>query len=938
MKKSLASSSQNLSLPKQFKISALALVTGGILLSSGVNAGSLEGRVTDSQNRTYFEGAKVELKQLNKSVVSARDGFFRFDNLTEGQYTIVVTYLGAQQVEQSVTVNEEGVIQQNIVLAKSNKVLDEVLVIGHRAGQANAINRQKNASSLKSIVSADSIGQLPDQNAAEALQRLPGLFIQRDQGEGRFVGIRGIDPNLNNVTINGVNVPSPDAAARSVAMDVIPSELIQSLEVSKTVTSDMDASAIGGSIEVKSLSAFDNEGRNFSATVQESYNAQVSEASPKLSASFSDVFELDNNNRLGVATAISWFKRDFGSLNSETDGGWGEIEVEDQATGDDVDIFGAEEIEQRYYRITRERLGVALNLDLHTSSTDKYYLRTLWSEFSDDEFRLRNEYKFEKGAVNLASLTNNSASYTDAAMDRDTKDRYESQTIMSIVAGGENQLNDWLLEYSLGYSKSQEEEPNRVDIDFKGKGFDLGYQTSGSVPVLTQSTNAHDLSNFEMDEIAFADNLTEDEDLSIKFDVSKDFVLNNHNAEIKWGAKHSSREKFNSVNATIYDGGFKDVTGNQFASVVDDYELGDFGPGLSRSGIKDYFFANRSQFEVNQNDTDIENLGQSYVSQEDIFSAYGMLTVDIEKWHIVAGLRYEDTQFSTNGNRVELLVDDVADSESVAISSLAVDKDYSHFMPNLNVRYDYSQELVMRFALTQTLARPSFGDSAAFQLIETETTEDDGAIEVERKAEVGNPELDPYESNNLDFSVEYYPGHIGMLSASIFYKDIDNFIVLEEVEGNGHWDGFKEVLQHVNGGAASLQGIELAWNKNFDSGLMLGANGTFIDADDQLPQQADVVGNLMLGYENDNFSSRLSLSHKGKSFQFKDGDSGVYQDVHTQLDFSAKYYISDSMQVYFNAVNLTDEAYYLYHGSAAYNYQYETYGRSYELGFTFSSF
>ncbi|MGJ8681462.1 TonB-dependent receptor [Paraglaciecola sp.] len=920
------------------KKSILASLTSVAVMATYAHAGTIEGRVTDGDNRTYFEGARVELKQQNKSVISARDGFFRFDNLSAGQYTLVVTYLGAKPVEQTVTVSETGVITQNLSLANNAKEIDEVLVIGQRAGQANALNRQKNASSLKSIVSADSIGQLPDQNAAEALQRLPGMFIQRDQGEGRFVGIRGIDPNLNNVTINGVNVPSPEAGVRSVAMDVIPSELIQSLEVSKTVTSDMDASAVGGSIEVKSLSAFDRAGRNYSLTVQESYNAQVSEASPKLSASFSDIVELDNDNKLGVAAAVSWFERDFGSLNMETDGGWAEIEAEDAATGDDAEFFGAEEIEQRYYRITRERLGVAVNLDLHTSSTDKYFLRTLWSEFSDDEFRLRNEYKFADGAVDLTSLNNNSCSFAGAEMDRDTKDRYESQSIMSIVAGGENQLNDWTLEYTLGYSKSEEKEPDRIDVDFKGEDLDLAYLMSGPIPVLTQSANAHDLSNFELDEIVFEDNLTEDEDLSLKIDLTKDFVVNNHNAEFKWGAKLTQREKFNRLNSTVYDGGFNDASGAQFAVNIDDYDIGDFGPGFSRSAIKDYFFANQSQLEINANDTEINSLGQSYVSEEDVLAVYGMVTMDIDNWHVVAGVRLEDTQFSTSGNRVELVVDEVADTETVGVTPLAVEKDYSHFMPNLNVRYDMNEQLVMRFAYTQTIARPTFEDAAAFQLIETESKDDDGVIEIERKAEVGNPELDPYESTNLDFSVEYYPGHIGVLSASIFYKDIDNFIVLQEVEDNGQWDGFDEVLQKVNGGSASLQGFELAWTKNFDSGLMLSANGTFIDADDQLPQQADVVGNLMLGYENDNFSSRLSLSHKGKSFQFEDNDSGVYQDAHTQLDFSAKYYINDSMQVYFNAVNLTDEAYYLYHGSAAYNYQYETYGRSYELGFTFSSF
>lgn len=162
-------------------------------------------------------------------------------------------------------------------------------------------------------------------------------------------------------------------------------------------------------------------------------------------------------------------------------------------------------------------------------------------------------------------------------------------------------------------------------------------------------------------------------------------------------------------------------------------------------------------------------------------------------------------------------------------------------------------------------------------------------------------------------------------------------MVLAEVQNNGKWDGYEEVVQPINGGDASLTGLELAWTKNFDSGLFISANGTFVDTDDNLPNQADTLANLMLGYENNKFSVRLSTSYKSESFQFVDNDSSVYEDTHTQLDFTAKYYFSDTMQVYFNAVNLTDEPLYIYHGDRAYNYQYEEYGASFELGFTINS-
>jgi len=925
--------------PFSFKRSAIALACSIALFNGSALANDVafDGRIADSSNTVYFEGAKVSIKELGISTISARDGSFRFPKLAEGEYTLEITYVGVPKLERKITVDAVKGQSQTFVIGERSEAMDNIIVYGQRASQANAINRQKNANKIVSIVSADTIAQSPDQNAAEALQRLPGISIQRDQGEGRFVAIRGIDPNLNNVTINGVNVPSPESGVRSVAMDVIPSELIQSLEVSKTVTADMDASAIGGSIEVKSLSAFDRQGRSYSATVQGSYNELMEETSPKISGSFTDIYDL-SGSKLGIATAFSWFERKFGSNNVETDGGWAEFEFEDHASGDDVEVFSAEEIEQRYYEITRERLGAAINLDLHTSSTDKYYFRTLYSLFSDDEFRLRNEYKFDKGLIDSTSYTNNSAKFIDAEMDRDTKSRYEEQEILSLVLGGENQLNNWLVEYDLGYSKSSEKEPDRIDASFTGEDLNLGYTSTGDIPQLTQSDNAHDLSNFELDKIEYENNLSEDESISFKLDLTRDFVWNNNNGAFKFGVKHQAREKFTRLAAMIYDGGFGNVTGKDFSAATPNFDLDNFGPGLSQSTLSNYVLSNRSSFDLNQDESDINNAGGSFESKEDVSSAYAMVTVEIEDWQVIAGVRYEGTKFETSGSRVELVVDDVNDDESVNISAWNVSKDYNHILPNLNVKYTPSEQIVARFAYTETIARPTFGDSAAYQLIETETTEGDGGvIETERVAEVGNPDLDPYESSNLDLSIEYYPGNIGVLSAGLFYKNIDNYILQAEVQNNGEWDDFKEVIQAINGGSASLTGLELSWTKNFKSGLFISANGTFVNTDDKLPNQADTVGNIMFGYETNQFSTRLSTSYKSESFQFTDNDDSVYEDSHTQVDFTAKYYISDTMQVYFNAINLTDEPMYLYHGSDKYNYQYETYGSSFELGFTINS-
>ncbi len=189
------------------------------------------------------------------------------------------------------------------VMAEEEINLETVRVVGQAAQISKALNQQRNSNSIESVIHADDIGQLPDDNAAEALQRLPGVSVENDQGEGRFVTVRGLAPELNAVTINGTLVPSPEAGTRAVALDVLPSELVQSLSVVKTLTPDMDANSLGGTVNVQTLSGFDHDGLFYTTTVEGSHDTNVDETSPKVSGAISDVFDLANG-KLGVAPIV----------------------------------------------------------------------------------------------------------------------------------------------------------------------------------------------------------------------------------------------------------------------------------------------------------------------------------------------------------------------------------------------------------------------------------------------------------------------------------------------------------------------------------------------------------------------------------------------------------------------------------------------------------
>ena len=924
---------------KQF---SLRVFTGLALLFSIGQAladGRVEGRVTANDQITSLQGASVRIEALNRSAATGRDGRFSFGRVPAGSHTVSVRYLGAEIETIDISVQDGVTTSLDVVLGGT---MDEIIVTGIRAGTSRALNQQKTSDTVVSVISADEIGALPDQNVAEAVQRVPGVFLERDQGEGRYIGIRGIDPNLNVTTINGLFVPSPDAGSRSVALDVIPADLLSAIEINKTFTPDMDASSVGGTVNVRSLSAFDREGRSITVSAEASHNELVEEVSPKLAGSYTNIFDVGSDtDNFGVAFAVSWFDRDFGSDNIETDGGWPEIETD---AGDT--FIGAEEIEQRSYTVNRERIGAALNLDWR-SDNGRFYWRNLYSDFSDQEYRMRNEYKFDDGTP--VAGTNSTAQWDDAVIEKSMKDRLETQTILSTVIGGENYFNAWTIDYSYGYSYSVEEEPKRLDTTFAGEDLDIGYSSNGQIPSLFAEEAALDASIYELDEFEYLDGTSEDEANTVKLNFTYDIFSDSYNGDVKFGAMYRTRDKSYNADVFVYESPV-DLFVSDFGGAPPRYGLADFGPGINARDLRSYFNANRDSLELNDEDTLINSVLDDFDMGEDVTAAYVMSTVGFGNWRVVYGVRYEDTSFDAQGQAI--LVDEINGSGDPEIVPTSFSQDYDNFLPSINVRYG-SGDFVFRAAATQTLARPNFGELSPGGEIAFESDDGENVLE----AEIGNPLLEPVEATNVDLSFEWYPGGVSVVSAGLFYKRLENFIVvadntdnvdLSDLVGNVPVDD-AEVIQPINGDTADLVGVELAFIQQFDSGFYVSANGTYVDSEASypdrdsktaLPRTPEYVVNGALGWESERFGVRLAATYRDDALigfeELDDPAFDVYQDAHTQVDLSAKWNITDALQLSFAAINLTDEPFYAYFGSRQFNAQYEEYGRTLSIGLRFT--
>lgn len=795
-----------------------------------------------------------------------------------------------------------------------------IQVVGQAARIKKALDVQTNADNIISVVHADGIGALPDTNVAEALQRVPGVSIERDQGEGRYVRIRGLGPDLNGVTVNGATLPSPESGRRAVMLDVIPTPLIRSLEVQKSLTPDQDGNSIGGSVEIKTVSAFDYPGRFMSFALHGSHDDHTGSNSPKLDATFSQRFA---EGKLGFAAGISWEKREFGSSNVETGGNW--------------DLSKAapllEKFEQREYSISRERLGGAFNLEYRPQAGERYYLTGLLTRFTDVEDRQSTIISFSKPQAAGAS--------GDAKISRALKVREETQEIASFSAGLERKFDVWKLAAAVGLSQSSETEPEYLSgVEFAGKSTfkNVGFNQSDK-PALFAPASVFDANQFALSKAKAPQTDAEDREHNVRFDLSRTFGDGDNSFELKFGGKLSRREKefdgtewaFKSLNKAPASLSAKQLELATYSNGRVDWALGELGPRMDGSAITSLFAGIPRASYLDKSASQIDD----YRIKEDIDAAYIQGTYDFGATRVLAGVRYEGTRQTLNGT---------GDEGGKFVPS-NTDNSYSHWLPAVHLRQDFDDKTSLRAAYTHSVVRPTFEQIRPGFFI------DDG------EAEFGNPKLNPMESRNFDLGIERRLGKASTVSAYVFHKAIKNFIYNTDVAGTGKWLDFDSAATFANGDDAKVYGLELNASYAFDNGFLIAANATLLDSSASigrydpasksirsrsipLPSASERSANLVLGYETGPFSVRLAANYKSEYLtevgDVLDARRDSYVAAQTQYDLSASYRINKSFQVVFEALNLNDEPYYVYLGEKARNQQYEQYGRTYKVGLKFS--
>lgn len=860
-----------------------------------IATGIVKGSVKEEGSGEYLPYATIAIKGTSKGGITNAEGSFKFGNMAVGPITLVASFVGFEEQEKEIIIKEGEEVDVHFQLKVNSEELKGVEITGMRKGEVKAISQMKSAENIKYVMSQEQIERFPDRTISESLQRVPGVAVGYSYGLPRDIIIRGLSQELSSITLNGTRLPSTSTGGRNTDLNGVLSNMVESIEVVKTLTPDLDADGTGGTVNIVTKQPLKNSDI-LDANILGGYNAL--EGKMDFGAGFTYG---KRKNKVGFIVGANYLRSNLGEDRVEK--GY-----------DDFDINGIESerlevLELTPTSIKRDNFGINAEIDYYPNDNTTYYFRASYNKYYEIQNRLRRYYAIGDyvSATQIDNITiSNLGNWRNYNRDL---------TILS--AGGETSFASMDVDFDLTYSKGHYDQPIYYSSSFSRSG--LSGTLDMTNPIAPQinfnEVNPTDPTQFTTDSYTNRHDQSEDNDFQLTANASLPYTLGSADGLFKFGGrfKYKYNDRFrNYFNHKLITGEFNE------ADYLSDYSKDDFFKNTyvvndfpEANQMEDYYQNNKELFIVNENYTRQNTDPDSYKGNEYLGAGYVMTQLNINALEIVAGVRLEQTGFNYDGNQVNF------DENGDYISTVKVntDKSFSEFFPSLNLKYSLSKNTFLRAAVTKSLSRPSYYDLVPWEEVESR----------KQRIKKGNPDLTQATSVNYDFLFDHYFKSIGLISAGVFYKSIEDYIYDSRfIQEGGEYDGW-EIRQTVNGANASVKGIEIAWQQQltflpgFLNGLGVYANYTYVDSKIdvpgivldrtvKLPEMRPHVGNVALSYEKYGFSGRISMYFFDTYItELSDVEANdELENGRKQIDFSAAQKINNQWSIFMGINNITN--------------------------------
>ena len=909
---------------------------------------SLSGRVQHAATGAYLEGAVVTVEPGGQSTLSGRDGSFYFPSLPAGDVRLSVSYTGLDTQNIPLLLAPGQALTREIALTAQIYAMEKFTVAGEREGNALAITQQRNAANVKNVISADAFGNIADQNIGNLLMRLPGVAEEILEGEVAAVSIRGIGADMNAVTVDGTRSASGNTGVldRGFAVDRIPADFVERIEVTKALTPDMDGDSIGGAVNLRTKSPLDRKGRFLSYMGGTSWNLDRDTFLPIGSVTYSDTYGSDQ--KAGVLFTASYNK-----TNKPRDS----VYQNWQVTAPNVPAyFWMSNLGEDF--LEHERVGIGARVDFKLSQTHRIFLNTMYSDYNDRLDR-RHITMTPTVAQVRPGFTDTVTETINSTVSLAQNHRTRATETLNFVFGGEKRFARGLLDYGANVSRSSGTE-NRVipTVQVLGVGFRFERidplnpkMTQISGPALTDRTD-HRLTTLNFQ--AF-----EDEDAINGAHVNYKYTLpttltTNLKAGLRWRGQERNRKQIRPAYSYV---GADGVVGRNPATGINDDNVGQFAdnnyrygasrgryepvPALDPDALVRHWRANPAQFPENVATTARDALQFNGKVTEDVYAAYLMGDIRLGRLDITGGVRIEETELTGRGVRQEITPEErarraawvgVVTNDELRRRTTAEwsnireeDGGYRNVLPSLHLKYNLSANMLARASYSTGLGRPNFSN-----LLRTTTVNNESMRVV-----AANPDLKPQTTENYDLSLEYYFEPAGYLSVGLFQKDIKDFIYGDSggVVGAGPNNGFEglyegyEIFQNRNGGFGRVRGIELSYNQRLTRlpgawrGLGLMANYTKLKSEGNYTSASGTQsGAEIAGFMPETFNAGITYAYRAweagvkytyRAQNLRDYNANPLQRVYyyskKNVDLNLKYKWHPRLTLFVDVINIFDD-------------------------------